>query len=200
MTFYAFARGVVRLSARTLFGLRVIGLEHVPPDGPLIVVANHISNADPPILGSALNRPVAYMAKKELFLWPLGPLISRLNAYSVDREAGGTAALRASLRMLKSGAALGVFPEGGRNVHGDKEAKAGAAFLAAASGAPVLPAYIDGTRKLALRRPITVVFGEPFRVERNRQAGDGDLEKCAGEIMTRINALRERLPLEERTK
>ena len=189
--FYKFARGLVKIIVQGVFGLRVLGSENVPSDGPLIVVANHISNADPPILGSALNRPVSYMAKKELYFWPLGPLIGACGAYAVDRQAGGTAALRASLRMLKEGRAIGIFPEGGRNVDGAKEAKAGAAFLAATSGAPVIPAYIGGTRSLRPGRPVTVVFGRPFRVVRNRQAGDGDLEKWAEEIMMRIHALEE---------
>ncbi|MBV8299296.1 MAG: 1-acyl-sn-glycerol-3-phosphate acyltransferase [Candidatus Eremiobacteraeota bacterium] len=176
--------------ARTIFRLRVVGAEKVPTTGPLIVAANHISNFDPPLLGVALPRPVAYMAKKELFAMPvIKQLIPRLNAYPVDRQAGGTAALRASLRLLKEGSAVGIFPEGGRNVSGTNEEKAGAAFLAAASGAPVVPAAIVGTRKLRPFRRVTVIFGDPVRVERNRQSDGGDLEKGAAEIMQRIRAL-----------
>ena len=190
MTFYDVAKVVVGAIARTIFRLRVVGAEKVPTTGPLIVAANHISNFDPPLLGVALPRPVAYMAKKELFAMPvIKQLIPRLNAYPVDRQAGGTAALRASLRLLKEGSAVGIFPEGGRNVSGTNEEKAGAAFLAAASGAPVVPAAIVGTRKLRPFRRVTVIFGDPVRVERNRQSDGGDLEKGAAEIMQRIRAL-----------
>jgi 1-acyl-sn-glycerol-3-phosphate acyltransferase len=192
VTFYDVAKVVVTGIVRTFFRFRVVGAEKVPKTGPLVVAANHISNFDPPILGIALPRPVSYMAKKELFAIPvLKQLIPRLNAYPVDRQAGGTAALRASLRMLKEGRCLGIFPEGGRNVTGTNEEKAGAAFLAAASGAPVVPAAIVGTRKLRPFGRVTVVFGDPIHIERNRQSDGGDLEKGAAEIMQRIRTLEE---------
>lgn len=192
MTFYDVAHFGVKTMVRTVFGFRVVGAEKVPRSGGLIVAANHISNLDPPILGIAMARPVSYMAKKELFAVPvLGPVISRLYAFPVDRQAGGTAALRASLRMLKEGRCIGVFPEGGRNVSGLNETKAGAAFLAAASGVPVVPAAIVGTRHLRPLHPITVVFGDPLHVIRDRQAEGDALEKWAAEIMQRIRALEE---------
>ena len=190
MTLYDFAKSVVGAVGRTLFFLRVRGAETVPPDGGLIVAANHISNFDPPLLGAAMPRPISYMAKKELFAIPgLGPLIGNLGAFSVDRQAGGTAALRAALRMIKEGRAVGVFPEGGRNVEGDKEIKSGAAFLASASGAPVVPAAIVGTRDLRPFRRVTVAFGEPIVVP--RQARGDELEKWSALIMQRIRALEE---------
>jgi 1-acyl-sn-glycerol-3-phosphate acyltransferase len=190
VTFYDVAKAVVSAIVHTTFRFRVVGAEKVPKTGPLVIAANHISNFDPPILGVALPRPVSYMAKKELFAMPiLKQLIPRLNAYPVDRKAGGTAALRASLRLLKEGRAVGIFPEGGRNVTGTNEEKAGAAFLAAASGAPVVPAAIVGTRKLRPFGRVTVVFGDPIHVERNRQSDGGDLEKGAAEIMQRIRTL-----------
>jgi 1-acyl-sn-glycerol-3-phosphate acyltransferase len=192
VTFYDFAKVVVTIIARTAFRFRAVGSEKVPRTGGLIVAANHISNFDPPLLGIALPRPVSYMAKKELFAMPvLKQLIARLNAFPVDRQAGGTAAIRASLRMLKEGRCVGIFPEGGRNVTGTNEEKAGAAFLAAASGVPVVPAAIVGTRKLRPFGRVTVVFGDPIRVVRNRQSETDDLEKGAAEIMQRIRALEE---------
>ena len=192
MTFYDVAKVAVTAIFRTFFRFRVVGSENVPLDGGLIVAANHLSNFDPPILGIAMPRPVSYMAKKELFAMPvLGPVITGLGAFKVDRQAGGTAALRASLRMLKEGRCVGIFPEGGRNVSGTREEKAGAAFLAAASGAPVVPAAILGTRTLRPFRPVTVVFGPPFHIARNRKSDDDDLEKGATQIMQRIRELGE---------
>jgi len=134
VTVYDVAKAAVQAVARVFFRYRVIGAEKIPRNGGLLVVANHISNLDPPLLGIGVPRPVSYMAKKELFAMPiLQQLLPHLNAFPVDRQAGGTAALRASLRMLKEGRCVGMFPEGGRNVTGDNEEKAGAAFLAAAA-------------------------------------------------------------------
>jgi 1-acyl-sn-glycerol-3-phosphate acyltransferase len=190
VTVYDVAKAAVQAIARLTFRYRVIGEEKVPRSGGLLVVANHISNLDPPLLGIGVPRPVSYMAKKELFAMPiLKQLLPHLNAFPVDRQAGGTAALRASLRMLKEGRCVGMFPEGGRNVTGTNDEKAGAAFLAAASGVPVVPAAIVGTRKLRPFGRVTVVFGDPFTVERNRQSDEGDLEKKAMEIMQRIRDL-----------
>jgi 1-acyl-sn-glycerol-3-phosphate acyltransferase len=190
VTVYDIAKAALQAFARLTFRYRVIGAEKVPRTGGLLVVANHISNLDPPLLGIGVPRPVSYMAKKELFAMPiLKQLLPHLNAFPVDRQAGGTAALRASLRMLKEGRCVGMFPEGGRNVTGTNEEKAGAAFLAAASGVPIVPAAIVGTRKLRPFGRVTVVFGDPFTVERNRQSDSGDLEKKATEIMQRIREL-----------
>ena len=192
MTFYAFAKVVVTAIVRATFRFRVVGADKVPRDGGLIVAANHLSNFDPPILGIALPRPVSYMAKKELFAMPVvKQLIPRLNAFPVDREAGGTAALRAALRMLKEGRCVGIFPEGGRNLTGTNEEKAGAAFLAAASGVPVVPAAIVGTRKLRPFGRVSVVFGDPMTVKRERQSDGAAVEKGAAEIMQRIRTLEE---------
>ena len=192
MTFYGFAKFAVNALAHTFFRFRVIGAEKMPPTGGVIVAANHISNLDPPLLGVASPRPISYMAKKELFAMPvLKQMLPHLNAFPVDRQAGGTAALRAALRMLKDGRCVGIFPEGGRNVTGTNEEKAGAAFLAAASGVPVVPAAIVGTRKLRPFGRVSVVFGDPLYVVRNRQSGGDGLEKGAAEIMQRIRALEE---------
>jgi len=192
VTFYRFSHIAVGLLFRILFRFRVIGAEKVPPDGGVIIAANHISNFDPPMLGISLPRPVSYMAKKELFALPiLKTILPWLYAFPVDREAGGTGALRAALRMLKEGRCVGIFPEGGRNVSGTNDEKAGAAFLAAASGAPVVPAAIVGTRRLRPFARVTVVFGDPMHVVRNRQSKEDDLEKGAAEIMQRIRTLEE---------
>jgi 1-acyl-sn-glycerol-3-phosphate acyltransferase len=192
VTFFDLAKAVMGTIFRVGFRYRVVGAEKVPLTGGLVVAANHISNLDPPLLGVALPRPVSYMAKKELFAMPvLRQLLPPLNAFPVDRQAGGTAALRASLRMLKEGRCVGIFPEGGRNVTGTNEEKAGAAFLAAAAGVPVVPAAIVGSRKLRPFARVTVVFGDPIRVVRNRQSDGDDLEKGAAAIMQRIRALEE---------
>ncbi|HEV3156868.1 MAG TPA: lysophospholipid acyltransferase family protein [Candidatus Baltobacteraceae bacterium] len=181
--------------------MRIIGAERVPRTGALIVVANHVSNLDPPVLGSALPRPLSYMAKLELFQIPvLGLLISHLNSFPVDRRRGDVAAIRRSVEELRRGAALAIFPEGGRNRDGTAVAHNGASLLAELSGAPVLPAYIGGTDRSRNLARITVVFGEVLHFEENptektggagKQARREELANRTLRIMKAIGALRE---------
>ena len=98
--------------------LRATGAENLPRTGPVIVACNHVSYLDPVALGIGLPRMVTYLAKKELFSIPiLGALVRGCGAYPLDRDAGGVAAVRAALRVLKNGRCIGIFPEGTRNLH-----------------------------------------------------------------------------------
>jgi 1-acyl-sn-glycerol-3-phosphate acyltransferase len=190
--FYAFSRGLCRIAVRAIYGFRAFQSEHVPATGAVIVACNHVSYLDPVVLGIGFVRPVTYLAKKQLFAIPvLGPIITGLGAYRLDREAGGVAAVRAALRALKEGRCVGIFPEGTRNLTGNAEEKGGAALLGALSGAPVVPAAITGTRHARPFHQIRVIYGEPLHIERKRKADGDDLEKWTEEIMRRIRTLEE---------
>ncbi len=192
LPFYRTIRGGCRLVLQLLWRFRAIEPERVPATGAVILACNHVSYFDPVVLGVGVRRPVTYLAKKELFAIPvLGPIITGLGAYSLDREAGGVAAVRAALRALKDGRCIGIFPEGGRNRDGSAQEKGGAALLGALSGAPVVPAAIVGTRDPMRFAPIRVIYGEPLRIERQRKADGDDLEKWTAEIMRRVRALEE---------
>ncbi len=172
---YAALKPLAVLLMRLLFGLEGRGQEHVPRTGPVLLVANHTSVLDPPLVGGVTPRPVSFLAKAELFRVPLfGGLIRRLNAWPVRREGADASALRTALRVLERGGALLVFPEGTRAAREGvlRPAKAGAGMLAVLSGAPVVPLYIRGTgrawpRGRAFFRPAKVViaFGPPMRFE-----------------------------------
>jgi len=191
---YAFCRQFVRQLLRAGWRLRVVGAERVPLEGPLIVACNHVSYFDPPALGAACPRPLSYLAKAELFGIPvLGALIAGLGSYPVERSGGDVSAIRRALDVLKTGAALGIFPEGTRNPTGSIAPLSGVALLASLSGAPVLPAYVDGSTDPRRFGRITVIFGEPLRFERVQKARREDLAKHTNEIMTRVFELRERL-------
>jgi len=135
------------LLARLLFGFRVNGAERVPKTGGLIIACNHISEMDPPVLGFAIPRTIAFMAKMELFRCRFGDyFLSKLNAFPVNRAGIDTRALRTAIDYLKGGEAVVIFPEGTRSRDGHMlPAKAGISLIASASGAPVLPAFIWGT-------------------------------------------------------
>ncbi|MBD5605485.1 MAG: 1-acyl-sn-glycerol-3-phosphate acyltransferase [Candidatus Eremiobacteraeota bacterium] len=191
--FYGLARFAIWAIVGSWCGFRTLGREHVPPTGPLIVACNHVSNLDPPCLGVGMTRPVTYMAKKELFEIPvLGPVIRGLGAFPIDRSRGDVASIKTAIGVLERGTCLGIFPEGGRNVDGTKQAQMGVALLASLSGATVLPAYVSGTSQTKFRSPVTVVFGEPLRFEPGQKARRDDLAKWTEELMRRIYALREK--------
>jgi 1-acyl-sn-glycerol-3-phosphate acyltransferase len=192
LPFYRFVRGACRLVLQLVWRFRALDAQRVPEDGAVILACNHVSYFDPVVLGVGVRRPVTYLAKKELFAVPvLGPVITGLGAYSLDREAGGVAAVRAALRALKDGRCIGIFPEGGRNRDGNAQEKGGAALPGALSGAPVVPAAIAGTRDPLAFRPIRVIYGEPLQIRRQRKADGDDLEKWTAEIMRRVRALEE---------
>lgn len=166
--------------ARLLFRIEARGIGHVPRSGPALIVANHSSVLDPPIVAAAAPRPLHFLAKAELFSIPLfGRLISAVNARPVRRATADPAALRAALRILQAGQALLIFPEGTRGDEGAlREGKPGAGMLAVLSGAPVVPAYIEGSglalprgRWLPRRTKICVTFGPPFTFSANGGPG-----------------------------
>lgn len=144
-------RGFILPILHGVFGLEVHQIENVPKSGPLIVCTNHGSYWDPILLGAVMPREIYFVAKEELFTTfkPFGWLISKYNAIPIKREAGGLSAIKTTLRLLKDGRAVIVFPEGTRNRTGTVllPLKAGAAILSHMSGAPILPGYIKNNRK-----------------------------------------------------
>jgi 1-acyl-sn-glycerol-3-phosphate acyltransferase len=145
---YRFLHFLARIIMVVFFRWEVKGLNNVPKSGPLIIVSNHVSYADPVVVGAALNRPVHFMAKEELFHKPfLGWLIRKINAFPVKRGVADRGAIRQGIDLLNQGKVLGIFPEGGRREKVE-DAKQGAAFLAYKTGAPILPIALTGTDKV----------------------------------------------------
>jgi 1-acyl-sn-glycerol-3-phosphate acyltransferase len=169
--FYRVAQGVLRFSFRALQGLRVDGLEHVPASGACLVVSNHSSWLDPPVLGCSLShRQLHFMAKKELFDYPiLGRVIHALGAFPVERGQADRKSLRLALEYLSQGRIVCLFPEGTRAHEGTMGAwHVGMAMLAQRAQVPVVPAALLNTRNLLedralkpTRTPIRVRFGPP---------------------------------------
>jgi cytidylate kinase len=173
--FYASMRIIALAIMRAMFRLEGRGMEHVPPRGPVLLVSNHSSFLDPPLVGGVCPRQLTFLAKAELFGVPgFGRLIHALNARPVRREGADAAAVRVALRALEQGGALLVFPEGTRGPEGRlREAKPGAALLAVLSGAPVVPVLVRGSgrawprgRRLPRPAKVRVTFGPPLRFPR----------------------------------
>lgn len=198
---------IVRFIARVLFKLlfrfQVSGQKNVPEKGGVILACNHISYLDPPALGAASPRVVSFMAKEELFRIAIfGGFIRRLNAVPLKTHSGDIGTLRWALRELQAGGVVTIFPEGERTADGQlgKPLK-GVGLLAVKSGAPIVPAFIEGSnRALPLRakfirlKKVRLYFGRPFYSgEVSGQLKREDLYQAIAErTMAEIKRLKER--------
>lgn len=177
---------------------RVKGRENIPKQGPLLVVANHLHLADPPLVGLGLGRKAKFMAKEELFRSRItGYFISGLGAFPVHRGQLDRNALRQAERVLSEGFALVMFPEATRSKNAQlQSAFSGAALIALRSRAPILPLAITGTERIKgatwwMRRPrITINVGLPFHLPQvNGKLSKAKLTEHTDLIMGRIAEL-----------
>ncbi|CAG7641404.1 lysophospholipid acyltransferase family protein [Paenibacillus allorhizosphaerae] len=184
---YLTLRFLFRIMFGLLFRLKAVGKENVPAEGAVVLCCNHISNFDPPVLGTPLKRKVHYMAKAELFELPvLSYVLPRICAFPVKRGGVSKESIRLSIQLLKDGEMLGIFPEGSRSNAGGM-GKKGAASLALKSGATVVPAAIVGNYKLF--RQMKVVYGPPVDISEFAESGSEGLEHATDKIMTAIRSL-----------
>ena len=204
MTWYpTIIAGLCRIGLQALARVRVEGLHDLPTEGPLIIAANHLSNADPPFIGGwlspALGRRPTFLAKESLFKGPLGVLIRSLGAEPVKAGGSDISAYRTAKSILDRGGVVAILPEGTRAFDGVmSEPKPGVSMLATRTGTPVLPVGISGTDDLIAREQtlpnigsrITLRVGRPFQLSvpqgADRRAA---LEAADAELMRRIAAL-----------
>lgn len=202
--FYYVARLIVRTWLRLFTRWQVRGKNNVPSQGPLLIVANHVNLVDVPLLGASFDRKVIFLAKQNLFRYPLiSSVVRHLSAIPVRRGKVDRTALRRANRVLADGQTLIIFPEGTRGYSGRLgHAFPGAALIALRSGAPILPVGIIGTEKAKgaawiLRRPrVMVNIGHPFHLPAvNGKLSKTELAESTNFIMEHIAEL---LPVEYR--
>jgi 1-acyl-sn-glycerol-3-phosphate acyltransferase len=131
---------------RTWWNLEVHGAEHVPASGPVVMAANHVGWLDGPTLAICAPRPVHALTKQEMFEGPLGGFLRATGQIELDRLHVDLAAIRVAVKTLEEGHVVGVFPEGRRGPGDMASPRAGAAYLALVTGAPVVPVAFLGTR------------------------------------------------------
>lgn len=172
---------------------KIYGAKKVPMEGPVIVIANHASNLDPPILSNCVRRPVSFMAKESLFQVPLlAPAIRAYGAYPVKRGSADRSAIREAMKQLEQGWAVGIFLQGVRTPDGRiSSPKLGAALIAAKAQVPLLPVCLWGTEKILKKgasvprpAPVTVRIGEliPPPTTKDKDALRAITQRCADEI------------------
>ncbi len=149
---------------RKILRIEVLGLENVPK-GACIVASNHRSNLDPPVLNAVFPEPLFFLAKAELFRFPLGLILRHMRAIPVKRSISDLETLERVINILRGGCKVGIFPEGTRAGRGKfLKPKPGVGFLAVRSGFPVLPVYIHGTDEILPRGAIIPKLGYKVKV------------------------------------
>ncbi len=169
---------ICRIGVRLFANVRFEGIERIPRKGAVILAANHISNADPVVIGAFFTpllrrRRIHFLAKREALDWPIFGWIGRRGGvHPIDRSTADVEAYRLATRLLEAGYVVMIYPEGTRSPTGELQAaKDGLATLAMRTGAAILPIGINDSDRVWAkgqlprpfpRRTITVRIGEPF--------------------------------------
>jgi 1-acyl-sn-glycerol-3-phosphate acyltransferase len=191
---YYAGRWLSWLAFRLLTDWKVEGKDNVPPSGPLLVVANHLNNADPPLVAISVPRKTYFMAKEELFRNPvIRSIIHDYGAFPIHRGKFDLSSLHNSRKVLENDLALVMFPEGMRSITpGMKRAFPGSAVIAVKNRAVILPVAIAGTEKLVgktwwLRRhKVIVKIGKPFVLPVDGRVGKNEVRELADSMMYHI--------------
>jgi 1-acyl-sn-glycerol-3-phosphate acyltransferase len=195
--FYSFVAAASWPVLRWLYRLRAEGQENLPQEGGYVLAANHISNLDPWVLGVPLwpKRFLRFMAKSELYWWPLNHLITAGGGFPVRRGERDIEAINTAVDLVRKGHVVAMFPEGTRQRKGlvkryQPKPHTGAARIALEAGAPLVPAAIAGSDQLARLGPLRVRYGKPIPVD---DLKDKDPSLAAREATERLMVEIERL-------
>ena len=171
---YSVCQVICRVVTTVMFDLKVFGTQHVPSTGGVLLLANHQSYLDPVLIGVRLKRPLSFLAKSELFEYPVFSwLIRKLNAFPIRQGAGDVGALRETIHRLEEGNIMTIFPEGTRTLTGEMDKiQPGFALVVRKVEAPIIPIAIQGSYQAwpygaTLFKPhrIRVMFGPPLIVK-----------------------------------
>jgi len=196
---YFISRAILRVFFKIFFRLDVRGAGNCPRYGPLIVASNHVSFLDPVVVGLSVSRPLYYMARDSLFKNRIfGRILTAVNAFPLKREGVDLGAMKAAMEKLSDGNAVLIFPEGTRSKDGSiGNPRPGIGFLAASSGASILPCYVKGSidalpmhAVFPKPRKITVFIGRPLRFDIHGE-GKEHYTKIAVNTMVTISILKE---------
>ena len=177
--FKKIVKGAIYLWCKIYYRVEIKGLENIPKDEPLIFCGNHRTYLDPPLIVATAKREMRFLAKEELTKNPFEAIL-------LKRDEKDITAIKESLKALKDGQCIALFPEGTRNgLEKGEKVKDGVAFFAVRSGAKVLPCGIKGGTKE--HRQVTITYGKPLDYSQYKGSKDKEvLEKITNEIMEAI--------------
>ena len=203
LLYYGIGKSLFTLIFRVVFRTRISGRDRIPRDGGLVVVCNHISFADPPLLATVMPRPVEFMTMTEMFRKPwMARLLRAIGCFPVDRSRVDQRAAREAIRRLRAGHCIAIFPEGGIRLTaksvlgGDPDMKPGAGAIALLSQAAILPVVVRDTRKPYAprnwlpfhrgrfrRETLGITFGQPFCLWNPRGLAGGERRQRAEAVV-----------------
>lgn len=189
---------LLKITFAVLFRYRARHIERIPETTGGLMLSNHQSFLDPLLIGLPLRRPVSYIARENLFRIPvLGRILRRTYVVPINRESAGSESVRESVRRMKAGFLVGVFPEGTRSTDGELgEIKPGFVAVARRAKQPIYPVGIAGAHRAMPKgglkvypRKIRVIYGEPIPAEEvARLAKKGNEEEFLQVIRERLQA------------
>ena len=176
------------------YRLRARGVENLPTEGGYVLACNHVSSFDPWPLGMPVypGRQLRFMAKSELYWWPLTYALDAVGAFPVRRGQGDTQAIETAVELVRSGEVVAMFPEGTRRTKGlvkrfEARPRSGAARIALEADAPLVPAAVKGTDGLTRFKKLRVGYGAPVDIDDLRgQDVATAAQEATGRLMERI--------------
>jgi 1-acyl-sn-glycerol-3-phosphate acyltransferase len=181
-----------------LFRLRARGRENLPATGGYVLACNHVSSLDPWPLGLPLwpRRWLRFMAKSELYWWPLSLVLEGAGAFKIRRGLGDREAIETAVQLARDGHVVAMFPEGTRRAKGlvkkhEPRPRSGAARIALEAGVPLIPAAVAGTDRLLRLGPLRIAYGPPVEIDDLRESDDlrGSSVEATKRLMARIAEL-----------
>ncbi|NLT96051.1 MAG: 1-acyl-sn-glycerol-3-phosphate acyltransferase [Clostridia bacterium] len=193
---YSVLKFIVKCLMIPFVKIEVQNIEKIPPEGPVLLASNHVSNWDPVILAIALPRKLHFMAKEELFkIFIIGSIIRKLGTFPVKRGAADRNAIRESLKVLNENKVLCIFPEGTRGKPGKLlPFQPGVTLIAHKANAPLVPIGLSGTNNIlvkGLRVKVKLLIGDPIypaQLAEGKMSSE-QLEEITAALQNKVNDL-----------
>lgn len=182
---------IIKTVVSTIFRIELVGAENMPKDGACVVCINHISMFDPMVTSAVVDRPIRFIGKQELFKIPVvGWYLKSINVIPIKRGSGDIGAVKASLKALKDGEVLGIFPTGTREKKNpNAKVKPGVVLIALKAQVPVIPVRIEANYRIFSKVRITIGKPVDLSTYEGKKLSQEEMSEAAELIYTTIKTL-----------